>query len=49
MAQYKNMHPVDLACGSAPVVSLGRAYYGDVKANRVGAYVYEDNKAAPCH
>lgn len=39
MAQFINMHRVELATGVAPVVSLNQVYYGDAQANRAGAIV----------
>ena len=39
MAQFINMHRVELATGVAPVVSLNQVYFGDAQANRVGAIV----------
>lgn len=39
MAQFVNMHKVELSNGVAPVVSLRQIFYGDVAANRIGAIV----------
>ena len=42
MAQYINMHPVELNAGSAPVTPLGVIFEGDHKANRCGAIVTQN-------
>ena len=47
MAQFLNMFKVDLNEGAAPVVSLKQIYYGDHKANRVGAFVMLDGITYP--
>lgn len=39
MAQFVNMHKVELSNSVAPVVSLRQIFYGDVAANRIGAIV----------
>ena len=39
MAQFVNMHTVELTAGSAPKVPLGRTCIGDHLANRCGAFV----------
>ena len=39
MAQYVNMHPIDLNAGSAPTMPLGTVYEGDHLGNRCGAIV----------
>lgn len=39
MAQFVNMHKVELSNSVAPVVPLRQIFYGDVAANRIGAIV----------
>ena len=45
MAQYVNMHPIDLNAGSAPVMPLGTIYEGDHLGNRCGAIVTQNGAA----
>lgn len=47
MAQFINMHTVELTAGSAPKVPLGRTCQGDHKANRCGAFVTQDGITYP--
>lgn len=47
MAQFINMHRVELANGAAPVVPLSQIYMGDANANRIGAIVTLNGEAAP--
>lgn len=47
MAQFQNMYKVELNNNVAPVVSLKQVYYGDVKANRVGAIVTMNGQPFP--
>lgn len=47
MAQFSNIYPVELTAGAAPVVSLKQIYYGDHRANRVGAAVLMDGVPYP--
>lgn len=47
MAQFNNICKVELNEGAAPVVSLKQIYFGDHKANRVGAFVMQDGIPYP--
>ena len=46
MAQFTKMVKVELTTGAAPVVQLGRIFYSDVQAQRIGAIVTLEGQAA---
>ena len=45
MAQFTKMVKVELTTGAAPVVQLGRIFYSDVQAQRIGVIVTLEGQA----